>query len=229
MIKILLLAVYILSFNHLFSEEPTPLITEEQLINIINNAKNAPIPEEKIEITNDELSEITDKVSKENQPTVLFSDIGEAFKKYNFSKKSDELHVGHLNSDEFTSSEIIDNSEIGVGVGYKEDTSQKKNDKYWDYTPIYATGKYIIDEDSESSKYLKINLGYAFKEYDDKRTNYEDDKVKGNMYYGIGGGIDYNDVSFGLMYQVNKDSIDTHNSSKDDNRVTFSVDYQLNF
>ena len=228
-IKIIFLGLFILFFNIIYSEDSIPLISEEQLQNIINNAKNSPIPIEKINISQKEIGEINNKISKENQPIILFSNIGETFKKYKFSKKSDNLHVGHLTSDEFTSNSIVKNSEIGVGVGYSEKNSKEKNDKYWDYTPIYATGKYIIGQNKNGTKYLKVNLGYAFKEYENINNNYDEDKIKGNMYYGVGGGIDYNEFSFGLIYQVNKDSIDTRNSSKDDNRVTFSVDYLLDF
>lgn len=228
-IKTFFLGLFILLFNNIFSEETMPLISEEQLQNIINNAKNSPVPVEKVDISQKEIGEINNKISQENQVNFLFSDIGEAFKKYKFSKKSDELHVGHLNSDEYTSDSIIKNSEIGVGVGYSEKNPNEKNDKYWDYTPIYATGKYIIGQSRNGTKYLKVNLGYAFKEYENINNKYEDDKIKGNMYYGVGGGVDYNEFSFGLIYQVNKDSIDTRNSSKDDNRVTFSIDYLLDF
>ena len=47
------------------------------------------------------------------------------------------------------------------------------------------------------------------------------------MYYGIGGGIDFRDMSVGVMYQVNKNGIEERNARKDDSRVTVSVDYKL--
>ena len=48
------------------------------------------------------------------------------------------------------------------------------------------------------------------------------------MYYGIGGGVEYDDISLDLIYQVNKDAYEK-NSTQDDSRITFSVDYKLNF
>ena len=49
------------------------------------------------------------------------------------------------------------------------------------------------------------------------------------MYYGVGGGIEYSDISLDLIYQVNKDAYERDNSSQDDSRITFSVDYKLDF
>lgn len=202
------------------------LITEEQLQKIIDEAKHSPTPTENIDLKN--LDTIVTEENDFNTNIELISDLKDTFEKYNFSTKSTEVHVGRINANEFTSDQLLHNGELGIGIAYQEQNNKKiKNWDEWNYTPIYATGKYKISESNESTKYLKINLGYSFKELSKDEREYHDDKIQGGMYYGIGGGIDFRDMSVGVMYQVNKNGIEERNARKDDSRVTVSVDYKL--
>lgn len=221
----------IINENSLTSDtdiEP-PFITEEKLKEIIEKAKRAPLPEETIEIKNKEKLYVQNKY---NSDVEIVEELKNTFNKYNFSNKKSDIHVGRINSNEFTSDQLIDNSEIGIGISYQDQNKKLKeriiNDSEdWNYTPIYATGKYIIEDDENSTKYLKLNFGYSFKEVSKDEGRDSEDKLQGGVYYGIGGGIDFRDMSVGIMYQVNKDGRESQNSYKDDSRVTFSVDYKL--
>lgn len=205
------------------------IITEEQLTQIINHAKNSPLPENEIENKKDFLS----LTSEKNSQPDFFVDIKKTLDKYNFSDKSEDIYGGQITSKELTSDRIIDNLEFGVGVAYKNSEYynsqyENKNSDIWSHTPVYATGKYKISSDEESTKYLKLNLGYAIGEYEDNEE-YMERRNQSGVYYGIGGGIEYDDVSLDLIYQVNKDAYEKNNSTQDDSRITFSVDYKLGF
>lgn len=207
------------------------IITEEQLTEIINNAKNSPLPENSVENKEDFIATSTTQAT---QPD-FFIDIQKTLDRYSFSDKSEDMYGGQITSKEITSDKIIDNLEFGLGVAYKNseyyDSSQyeSKNSDVWNHTPIYATGKYKISSDEESTKYLKLNLGYAIGEYNNIDDEYIERRTQSGMYYGIGGGVEYNDVSLDLIYQVNKDAYERNNSTQDDSRITFSVDYKLGF
>lgn len=216
--------------DNLEDENGSALITEEKLKEIIEQAKNAPLPQESVEVKNRDA--IFTKKNSFKTNVEIVDEFKDTLDKYNFSNKSNDVHVGRINANEFTSDQLINNSEVGVGISYKE-----QNDKYkdratgdgedWNYTPIYATGKYKISEGEDNTKYLKVNLGYSFKEVSKEERKDSDDRVQGGIYYGIGGGVDFRDMSVGVMYQVNKDSKEDRNTHKDDSRVTFSVDYKL--
>ena len=211
------------------TEIGSDLITEDRLKEIIEQAKNAPLPEEGVEMKNRE--PIFTKKNSFKTNVEIVDEFKDTLDKYNFSNKSNDVHVGHINANEFTSDQLINNSEVGVGISYKEQNERYRNrstsEEDWNYTPIYATGKYKISEGENNTKYLKVNLGYSFKEVSKEERKDSDDRVQGGIYYGIGGGVDYHDMSVGVMYQVNKDSKEDRNTHKDDSRVTFSVDYKL--
>ena len=205
------------------------IITEEQLKQIINNAKNSPLPDNNIE---KEREFFTLSPTDTSQPD-FFIDIKKTLDKYSFSDKSEEIYGGQITSKEITSDKIIDNLEFGVGVAYKnteyyDSQYENKNSDIWSHTPVYATGKYKVSSDEESTKYLKLNLGYAIGEYEGNEE-YIERRNQSGMYYGIGGGVEYDDISLDLIYQVNKDAYEKNNSTQDDSRITFSVDYKLNF
>lgn len=205
------------------------IITEEQLQEIIKHAKSSPLPANDIESKENLTLSNNSKIS---QPNFLI-DIMNTLDKYEFSDKSEDIYGGKVTSKEITSDKIIDNLEFGVGVAYKKNeyyNSQYEdaNSDIWNHTPIYATGKYKISTSEENTKYLKLNLGYAIGEYEDNKE-YLEKKNQSGIYYGIGGGIEYQDVSLDLIYQVNKDAYEKNNSSQDDSRITFSLDYKLNF
>lgn len=217
--------------KEVIEKNSVPLISEEQLIQIINMAKNSPLPENNVE--NKENSIISKESDMIQQPDFLI-DIKNKLDKYSFSDKSEDIYGGQITAKEITSDKIIDNLEFGLGVAYKNseyDNSQyeNKNSDIWSHTPIYATGKYRLSSDEDSSKYLKLNLGYAIGEYEENEE-YLERKNQSGMYYGIGAGVEYTDLSLDLIYQVNKDAYEKRdNSTKDDSRITFSIDYKLSF
>lgn len=217
--------------KEVIEKNSVPLISEEQLIQIINMAKNSPLPENNVE--NRENNIIPKKSDTIQQPDFLI-DIKKKLDKYSFSDKSEDIYGGQITSKEITSDKIIDNLEFGLGVAYKNNEYynsqyESKNSEIWNHTPIYATGKYNLFSDENSSKYLKLNLGYAIGEYEEDKE-YLERKNQSGMYYGIGAGIEYTDLSLDLVYQVNKDAYEKQDHSpKDDSRIIFSVDYKLEF
>ena len=88
------------------------IITEEQLKQIINNAKNSPLPDNNVE---KEREFFTLSPTDTSQPD-FFIDIKKTLDKYSFSDKSEEIYGGQITSKEITSDKIIDNLEFGVGV-----------------------------------------------------------------------------------------------------------------
>ena len=160
----------------------------------------------------------------------FFIDIQKALDKYDFSDKSEEIYGGQITSKELTSDKIINNLEFGIGVAYKnheyyDSKYENKNLDIWTHTPIYATGKYKMSDNSTNTKYLKINLGYAIGTFNDEE--YIDKKKQSGIYYGIGAGIEYKILSFDLIYQVNKNAYKKNNSMQNDSRITFSIDYKF--
>ena len=91
------------------------IITEEQLKQIINNAKNSPLPDNNVE---KEREFFTLSPTDTSQPD-FFIDIKKTLDKYSFSDKSEEIYGGQITSKEITSDKIIDNLEFGVGVAYR--------------------------------------------------------------------------------------------------------------
>lgn len=209
-----------------------PLITEEQLLNIIEIAKASPSPSTDIENRKTLYFSNRNQNIEKNTPNFIV-ELKETLDKYEFKDKNEDLHIGQVTAKELTSDKFLDGLEFGIGVAYKnqecyeDDILESRNPDIWNHTPIYATGKYKISDNEVSSKYLKFNLGYAIGEYDN--NPYNEEEIRNGLYYGIGGGIDYDDISLDLLYQVNKDAYEKNNSSQDDSRITFSIDYKLEF
>lgn len=134
---------------------------------------------------------------------------------YHIVPQTKKIHTGHLQSNELISKELIDNFEFGIGTTSKTQTSEE----YWNYTPFYTTTKYNLPNDN---KYLKFNFGYSF----DNREVIDENK-NNTIYYGIGGGIMFDNLSLDLMYQVNKDRYNQNNTYSDDSRVSLFFDYKL--
>lgn len=210
--------------NENLVEEVYPLITEDKLKEIIENAKNAPKIKEDISTNNQIFLEKRDKFY---QDIGLLNGFQETFDKYDISKKSSDLYVGHISSEEIVSPNIIKNGEVGVGINYEssdgEEDERRAKEKSG-YIPIYATGKYVFSQNEKSSKYLKVNLGYSFEENDDRKNPNElnEDMLQTGIYYGIGGGVSFEDISFNLLYQTKEDE-----KQGKDNRIIFSIDYDL--
>ena len=212
--------------KNIIEKNKITLITEEKIQEIIEFAKNSPLPENSVE----NKKEFIPVYKFDTTQSDFFIDIQKALDKYDFSDKSEEIYGGQITSKELTSDKIINNLEFGIGVAYKnheyyDSKYENKNLDIWTHTPIYATGKYKMSDNSTNTKYLKINLGYAIGTFNDEE--YIDKKKQSGIYYGIGAGIEYKILSFDLIYQVNKNAYKKNNSMQNDSRITFSIDYKF--
>ena len=222
------------AFNHMFELEQEMMKLYEKMGDCTPEEMDALMEEvgeiQSILDSGDFYSLDLDK--RADQP-YIFQEIGKTLDKYSFSDKSEDSYGGRVTTKEITSDRVIENLEFGVGIAYEnteyyDSQYEKQNSDIWTHTPVYATGKYKLSSDEESTKYLKLNLGYAIGEYENLKE-YNEIRNQSGMYYGVGGGIEYSDISLDLIYQVNKDAYERDNSSQDDSRITFSVDYKLDF
>lgn len=208
-------------------DKSVPMISEARLKEIISESKDSPLLQNEVEINSNALYSIN---AEKDSGDDVFQSLEKTLDKYEFSDKSNDSYGGKVTSTEITSDKLIANLEFGVGVTYENDEyyndeGRKQNTEVLSHTPVYAIGKYKISKDEESVKYLKLNLGYAIGGYTQNRE-YEN-KTQNGLYYGIGGGVEFDKVSLDLMYQVNKDVYEKKDSSQDDSRITFSVDYKF--
>lgn len=150
--------------------------------------------------------------------------------------------------------EIYPNLEFGAGISYQDHGSTKSlNDKDFDIkldmpkftsVPIYLVTKYNIPTNSNIKPYLKADLGYSFNHNggDLKFTDYElgetikiSSDIKDGLYFGVGAGVEYNNLVADLMYKINKAKfeVETPDGKSKNNfnysRVTLSVGYKFNF
>ena len=144
---------------------------------------------------------------------------------------------------------ITDNFELGLGVSYQNHAglkSQNKNNvnykigKY-DSLPIYLVGKYNFNTfENGITPYIKTNVGYSFN-FNSKDGNIADieysTKVNNGFYYGIGTGIEYNNLTLDLMYQANQAKVkgtmegntSSNKKSLDYSRVTLGFGYKFSY
>ena len=146
---------------------------------------------------------------------------------------------------------------------YYEHTVGYDDQVYYDSVPLYITAKYEFDTRNKNIKpYVKANLGYSFNlkkndlTYSDKVTQYVydwyyddydeydysfasksyDTDIKNGIYYGIGGGVQIDNVTVDLMYQANyakaKVNYDGGGSEEHDlnvSRLSLGVGYAFQF
>lgn len=114
---------------------------------------------------------------------------------------------------------ITSNLELGIGLAYQRHSDLDKNsfedagvklkasvDRY-DSIPLYIVSKYNFNAFENGIKpYLKANLGYSFNldkgslKLDGEKI--ADMKMDDGVYFGIGGGIEYQNFFVDLMYQI---------------------------
>ena len=153
--------------------------------------------------------------------------------------------------------EVFPNFELGLGVSY-QDHSKPKNKSYKEGNvltvhkipemrsmPLYVTAKYNIPVNSSIKPYLKADLGYSFNRTNGKykltQSNepkldgvYNTD-IKNGVYFGIGGGFEYNNITMDLMYKINKAEFEYGKygtmikKDLDYSRITLSGGYKFNF
>lgn len=118
----------------------------------------------------------------------------------------------------------------------------------YDSFPLYVTGKYNFNTDSEIKPYVKVDLGYSFNRtrghasYSDTITmdgknrvlitEYIKPKVKNGIYYSAGVGLEYYNFVTELTY-VHRDAkikwSDGSKSKYNNNLVQFAVGYRFSF
>lgn len=119
--------------------------------------------------------------------------------------------------------EVTPGLEIGAGVSYQfhKDLKNYKNTEGYSSTPVYATAKYKFDTDTAVKPYIKGDLGYSI----------NDNDAKDGVYYGVGGGISYNNFNAEVMYKENQgkyDTILTKDVKANYGRVSLGVGYDFN-
>jgi outer membrane protein W len=149
----------------------------------------------------------------------------------------------------------IPNLELGVGIAY-QDHGDVKTKNFMDGTdpgratmgsydslPFYLTGKYFFSLDSDIKPYVKADLGYSFNfNNDDYEEDYNYDgktehmsisyNIENGMYYGVGIGAEYNNITTELMYKRNEAEVKWGGNEVCDldySRVTLSFGYKFNF
>ena len=145
--------------------------------------------------------------------------------------------------------EVLPNLELGLGIGYQDHSCPKVQDDIEFHgelpllqsVPVYLTGKYYIPLVYEFTPYLKADLGYAFNHL--KSATYINIKENWNskysyengIYCGIGAGIEYNNITFDIMYKITTAKLKdqdraehkTYKNKVDFSRATFAIGYKF--
>lgn len=110
-------------------------------------------------------------------------------------------------------------------------------------SPLYLTGKYNFNLDSEIKPYIKADLGYSFNKVqklsgrsfdkDDKTIENYSEKVNfsNGLYASIGLGLEYKNFTTELAYVHTNAKIKSENESDkyNNNALRLSVGYKFSF
>ena len=136
--------------------------------------------------------------------------------------------------------EVVPGLEVGGGTAFQfhkdlKDKVKGQNEKNYNSVPVYATAKYTFDTQTVVKPYVKGDLGYSFNSGNHDYGVLGKFKAKNGLYYGVGGGINYNNVNVELMYKENQGEYKYEgpvvvNSKYDANyrRVSLGVGYNFN-
>ena len=136
--------------------------------------------------------------------------------------------------------EVTPGLELGGGTAFQFHKSLKdkvngQNEKNFNSIPLYATAKYTFDTQTAVKPYLKGDLGYSFNNGDHDYGRVGKFKAKNGAYYGVGGGINFNNVNVELMYKENKGKYEyegplgvTSKYNANYRRVSLGVGYDFN-
>ena len=119
--------------------------------------------------------------------------------------------------------EIINNLEIGGGVSFQYQKRINGNDiDGFNSAPIYATARYSFIESGKFKTYLKADIGYSY-----NSGNFDSD-----IYYGAGFGVQYNKITWDIMYKRNNSSHDNSEYYKgkfDYDRISLNSGFIFDF
>lgn len=160
-------------------------------------------------------------------------------KKTTEDKKEKKFKGGEISAIAEVTKECYPNLELGLGTAYQKHNKVFTNEITYNSCPIYAIAKYNFNVNESIIPYLKLNCGYSFNfnEKEKKIDNFNTKVIVDNgIYYGVGGGIEYNNFVIELMYKANRNNIKFENSqesfSKNKSsysRTTLAVGYKFNF
>ena len=91
-------------------------------------------------------------------------------------------------------------SGIDLGGKYRYGKDFKNYNSY----PVYGTAKYTFDTQTAVKPYIKGDLGYSINKGNHDYGRSEKYKAKNGAYYGVGGGINFDNVNVELMFKENK-------------------------
>lgn len=131
--------------------------------------------------------------------------------------------------------EVLPGLELGTGTAFqfhkdlKDKGPDRQNYKNYNSIPVYGTAKYTFDTPTAIRPYIKGDLGYSINS-GDQDTVAGKAKAKNGLYYGVGGGVNYNNVNVELMYKENQGQYKVGSSKADADykRVTLGVGYDFN-
>ena len=127
---------------------------------------------------------------------------GQNYKNQKTKNSSGEIGVEYRN-------EVVPGLELGGGTAFQfhkdlKDKVSGQNLKNYNSIPVYGTAKYTFDTQTTVKPYVKGDLGYSFNNGDHDYGRLGKYKAEGGLYYGVGGGINFNNVNVELMYKENK-------------------------
>ncbi len=102
--------------------------------------------------------------------------------------------------------------EIGVGIKksteFQEKNLEESEDTWFSTMPVYLSGKFIIGD--EFKYYVQGMVGYSINTVGEEWKDYS---VKAGMNYGLGFGVEIENFSVGIIYDVTKFNVTLYNDA----------------
>lgn len=119
--------------------------------------------------------------------------------------------------------EITDNFELGGGILFQYQKRIKETDiDGFNSYPVYIAVRYNFYENSKIKTYMKSDIGYS----------YNSGNFKNGIYYGTGIGIQYNKITWDIMYKRNNSTYKNsgnYNGKFDYDRLSITSGYVFSF
>ena len=117
---------------------------------------------------------------------------------YDNAWDTDGFFAGEMGVEGFY--KLNDMFDLGLGVAFQKHADIKDywnkhhhSDEAYNSIPVYGTAKFNFPVGGEVKPFLKADLGLSF-----NTSDYDS-----GMYFGMGGGLEYQNFVFDLMYKVN--------------------------